>query len=244
MLDVTTAGVCVIGAGGLGCPALLALSAAGVMRLHIVDHDIVESHNLQRQVLYALADVGRRKIDAAAHRLRARVPEIAVHGIARRLDPDDADAFVAELPPHTVLCEGSDDPDLKFAINDAALRHGVPLVIGSALGWRGQALAVAPGCTCYRCIFEAPPPPDLRPTCAQAGVVGAGVGLVGHLMANLALGLLHDRSATAGRMFAIDLLHGAVRTLEPSLRAGCSACASAAAPSDPPRLDNVARPLH
>lgn len=219
--------VCVVGAGGLGCPLLLSLSAAGGVRITIVDHDRVEAHNLQRQVLYTTADVGRPKVDAAAHRLRARVPGLAVHTIARRLRPEDAAAFVHDLRPGTILCEATDDPALKFAMNDAALARGVPLVVGAALGFSGQALAVSAGRACYRCIYEAPPPAHLVPTCAQAGVLGAGVGLVGHLGAALALGLASDASATAGRLFTIDLRRMLVRTLEPAPRSGCPACAAA-----------------
>ena len=219
--------VCVVGAGGLGCPLLLSLSAAGGVRLTIVDHDRVEAHNLQRQVLYCTADVGRPKVEAAAHRLRARVPDLRVTAIERRLRPQDTGAFVAGLPAGTVLCEATDDPALKFAFNDAALARGVPLVIGAALGFRGQALAVAKGHACYRCIYEAPPPVHAVPTCAQAGVLGAGVGLVGHLMAALALGLAADPPAIAGRLHTIDLRRMLVRTLEPAPRPGCPACRAA-----------------
>lgn len=221
--------VCVVGAGGLGCPLLLSLSATPGVRLTIVDHDRVEAHNLQRQVLYCTADVGRPKVDAAAHRLRARVPDLHVASIARRLRPEHVDDFVASLPRGTVVCEATDDPALKFAFNDAALAHGVPLVVGAALGFRGQAIAVAAGHACYRCIYEAPPPVHAVPTCAEAGVLGAGVGLVGHLMAALVLGLHREPAATAGRLHTIDLHRTQVRTLEPSPRPGCAAHARAVA---------------
>lgn len=233
MREPASFGVCMIGAGGLGCPALLALSAAGVGRITVVDHDDVEAHNLQRQVLFCRADVGRAKVDAAAHRLRARVPSLEVEAVRRRLLPEEADAFAAALPPGTILCEGSDSPALKFAVNDAALRHGVPLVVGAALGFRGQALAVWPGRACYRCIYEAPPPVHAVPTCAEAGVLGASVGLVGHLMAGLALGLASDPFAVAGRLWAVDLLRMDVQSLQPAPRTGCPACAHAPRVSAP-----------
>lgn len=219
--------VCVVGAGGLGCPLLLSLSAAGGVRLTVVDHDRVEAHNLARQVLYCTADVGRLKVEAAAHRLRARVPALHVTGIERRLAPEHVEDFVASLPEGTVLCEATDDPALKFAFNDAALAHAVPLVVGAALGFRGQAIAVARGHACYRCIYEAPPPVHAVPTCAEAGVLGAGVGLVGQLMAALAFGLHRDPAGTAGRLHTIDLHRTQVRTLEPAPRPGCTAHSSA-----------------
>jgi adenylyltransferase/sulfurtransferase len=220
---------CVIGAGGLGCSALLALSAAGVDELLVVDHDTVAAHNLQRQVLYTTADVGRPKVEAAAHRLRARLPGLAVHPMRRRVGPDDVDALLLALPAGAVVLEGSDDAALKFAVNDAALRRGIPAVVGAALRWQGQAIAVAAGHACYRCVHEAPPPAEALPTCAEAGVIGAGVGLVGSLMAALALGLRARPAETAGRLLAIDLLQGSVRTLAPAPRAGCPACAASAA---------------
>ncbi len=215
---------CVIGAGGLGCPALSSLCAAGIEALSIVDHDVVEGHNLQRQVLYGTADIGRHKVDAAAHRLRARRRDLLITTRRLRLEPDDADTFVSTLPPGTVLLECTDSPELKFAINDAALRYHVPVVIGAALGWQGQALAVVAGHACYRCIYEAPPPAEAVPTCAQAGVIGAGVGLTGHLMAHLALRLGSATAETAGRLMSLDLLAGTVRTLQPSRRDDCPAC--------------------
>lgn len=215
---------CVVGAGGLGCPALSSLCAAGIEALSIVDHDVVESHNLQRQVLYGTADVGRYKVDAAAHRLKARRPDLLITTRRVRLEADDAQTFVGTLPPGTVLLECTDSPALKFAINDAALRYQVPLVVGAALGWQGQALAVVAGHACYRCIYEAPPPAREVPTCAQAGVVGAGVGLTGHLMAHLALRLGSATAETAGRLMSLDLLAGTVRTLHPARRDDCPAC--------------------
>lgn len=232
--------VCVIGAGGLGCPLLLSLSAAGGVRLCVVDHDRVEAHNLQRQVLFTLADVGRPKVEAAAHRLRARVPALRVDTHARKLVPADADAFLADLPPGTIACDATDDPALKFALNDAALARGVPLVVGAAIGFRGQAIAIAAGHACYRCIYEAPPPVHAVPTCAEAGVLGAGVGLVGHLMAALVLGLAADPASVAGRLHTIDLARTLVRTLEPAPRPGCPACGAALHAS--PRRSAVATP--
>lgn len=209
----------VIGAGGLGCPALLALAAAGAARAIVVDHDRVEAHNLQRQVLYDVGDVGAAKAEVAARRL------VGLHVEARvqALRPSGVPAFVAALVPRAIVLECTDQPTLKFAFNDACLAHGVPLVVGAALGWRGQALAVLGGHACYRCVYEAPPPDDEVPRCDEAGVLGAGVGHVGMLMAHLALRLHAGDTAVAGQLWALDLLQTRVQRLAPALRAGCPA---------------------
>lgn len=211
----------IVGAGGLGCPALLGLVAAGVRRLVIVDPDVVEASNLQRQVLYSLALVGMPKASAAALALRRMSPGLAIVPRIERIEPERADAFVAALPRPCVLLECSDSPALKFAINDACLRHGVPLVIGAALGLRGQAMAVARGRACYRCIYEAPP--AVLPTCDAAGVLGPAVGAAGALLAALAVRLGNDPDA-AGRLLAVDFLRANVQTLRPEPRSDCPAC--------------------
>ncbi len=209
----------VIGAGGLGCPALLALASAGATRAVVVDHDVVESHNLQRQVLYDVSDVGAAKAHAAARRL----PALHIEARCERVAPDDAAAFVAGLPAGAVVLECTDQPALKFAVNDACLAHDVPLVIGAALGWRGQALAVRRGQACYRCIYESPPAPQQVPSCAEAGVIGAGVGHVGMLMAHLALRQAQGQTTVAGQLWVVDLLHAHVQRLAPALRPACPA---------------------
>jgi len=209
----------VIGAGGLGCPALLALAAAGAERAVVVDHDRVEAHNLQRQVLYDVGDVGARKAEAAARRL----PSLRATPRMEALSVAEAPAFVGALPARAVVLECTDQPALKFAINDACLAHDVPLVVGAALGWRGQALAVRRGRACYRCVYEAPPPAAEVPRCDEAGVLGSGVGHVGMLMAHLALRLAAGDDAVAGQLWAVDLLHTRVQRLAPSPRPACPA---------------------
>ena len=235
----------VVGAGGLGCPALLGLTMAGVRRLTIVDHDRVEAHNLQRQVLFSIADVGAPKADAAAHALRRRVPQLSVQTRRVRLDPDGLDRLVAEAAADAdadgraaVVLECTDAPGLKFAANDAALRHDVPAVIAAALGWRGQAIAVDRGHACYRCVYEAPPPPAAVPTCAEAGVIGAGVGLLGFVAAQLAVRLGPGQRDACGRLHHLDLLTGNARVLAPAIRDQCPAhlglpTASASQPARP-----------
>ena len=219
----------VVGAGGLGCPALLGLSAAGARRITIVDPDRVETSNLQRQILYSVADVGRPKADAAVWVLRQRMPALRADAQVRALASEDAEAFVADLPLEAIVLECTDAPALKFALNDAGLRCGTPVVIGAALGLRGQCIVVSAGRACYRCIYEAPPE-DL-PTCESAGVLGATVGVAGFLMASAAVSLCNAAVAgeTTGALLAFDVRGTAVQTLRPSPRPGCPACAVAAA---------------
>lgn len=136
-------------------------------------------------------------------------------------------ALVAALPASAVVLECTDRPRLKFALNDAAVARGRAAVIGAALGLRAQVMALAPGRTCYRCIYEEPPSAELIPTCDAAGVLGPAVGLAGWLMASLAVGLAEHRSETAGRLVAIDVSSTTIQTLAPSRRRDCPACAAA-----------------
>ena len=224
----------VVGAGGLGCPALLGLVGAGARQLTIVDDDVVDASNLQRQVLFDTADVGARKTRAAAASLRARAREpLAVTTIDRRLDSSDPaslDALVSGQlggPAPTCVLECSDDPGLKFAIHDACLARGLPVVVAGVIGWRGQVMAVDPGQperACYRCLFETPPPRELAPACVAVGVIGAVAGVLGHAMALLAVGLITGAREAAGALLHFDLLAGGVRRMAPSPRRGCRGC--------------------
>ncbi|MEM6993742.1 MAG: ThiF family adenylyltransferase [Myxococcota bacterium] len=210
----------VIGAGGLGCPALLGLLSAGARRITIIDHDRVERHNLQRQVLFSSADVGALKAEAAAHALRRREPRLQVQARVQRLDPESLAGVVEHAGSAAVVLECTDAPALKFAANDAALRSGTSVVIAAALGWQGQALAVHRAEACYRCIYESPPPAAAVTTCAEAGVLGAAVGMVGFLAAHLAAGVAGGQNG-CGQLHRVDLLSGSARAARPTIRAGC-----------------------
>jgi adenylyltransferase/sulfurtransferase len=218
----------VLGAGGLGCPALLALSAAGARKLVIVDHDTVEASNLQRQVLYARADVGMRKADAAAYRLKLRLPELEVETRAERLAPETVRSLVACLDEDCIVLECTDTPALKFAVNDACLAEGHPAVIAGVVGWQGQAMAVHAGhadAACYRCLFEDAPPRELAPACEAVGVMGSAAGQIGYLAASLAVSMAEGRvESTVGRLIDFHLGTTVVRTLHPRRRRDCPAC--------------------
>lgn len=217
----------VIGAGGLGCPALLGLVAAGARTVTIVDPDRVEAGNLHRQVLYDLGDVGTPKAEAAATRLRAR--GITARAIVDRIAPGELASWLDQLDGAAIVLECSDQVALKFAVNDALVAGARRGVIASALGWRGHAMALAPGSACYRCVFEAPPPPELVPTCAQAGVLGPAVGAVGWLQAQLAASLVAAAPGDhVGRLFELDALGAGARSLGGRRRHDCSTCGSSA----------------
>jgi molybdopterin/thiamine biosynthesis adenylyltransferase len=227
----------VVGAGGLGCPALLGLVEAGARQLTIVDDDEVDASNLQRQVLFDTADVGARKTDAARWSLgrRSRAP-LTVETVTRRLDPDDREGLAAlvggcggrdDLTEPACVLECSDDPRLKFAVHDACFAAGVPVVVAGVIGWRGQVMAVdprRPDLPCYRCLFESPPPRELAPACVAVGVIGAVAGFVGHAMALLAVGLVTGSREAAGALLHFDLLAGGIRRLAPAPRRDCRGC--------------------
>ena len=208
----------VVGAGGLGGPLALGLGAAGFEVL-VVDPDVVEASNLHRQIHFAPADVGAPK----AARLAAEV--VRRGGVARgyklRWTAEDADDLSADS---AVIVDGSDDPETKFAVADWAVAAGKPYVIAAALRYGGNAMAGAPGASCYRCLFEEPAPAD---TCAVAGVLGPIVGAVGGVAAALAIGLGRGDRRHAGSIFVFDDLRarGEPRVVRFARRPDCS-CAT------------------
>ena len=230
----------VVGAGGLGGPALLSLAAAGVGRLAVVDGDAVESSNLARQPLFVEADVGRRKAAAAAERLRRLFPSVAVEAVDGRFDAASAAGL---LQGADVLVDGSDDFETRFLANDAAVRAGVPLVHGGVLRTTAQLLTVVPGeSACLRCLFEAPPPRGEVPACAEAGVLGPLAGFAGALMAAEALRLLRgERGAYVDRMLVYESRAAKGRAVVVHRRPDCTACPSAPRrPSAPAPIPPVA----
>ncbi len=215
----------VIGAGGLGGPALLTLAAGGVGTLVVLEDDAVETSNLNRQPLFKEADVGQRKATAAAARLRALFPAVAVDARDLRFDAANALALVGAAD---VVVDGSDNFATKFLANDAALRAGKPLVHGGILRTTAQVLTIAPAGIggCLRCLFEAPPPAGSVPSCAEAGVLGATAGFAGALMGAEALRLLAgERGTYEGRLFTYEARSARGRLVLVRRRPGCAACA-------------------
>ena len=205
-------GVLVIGAGGLGCPVLLYLAAAGVGRITLVDRDTVDVSNLQRQVLYTTADAGQPKADAAARHLRALNPLIEVVPRAERFTRDNALALVGA---HDVVVDGSDNFATRYLANDACVLADRPLVYGAIHGYEGQASVFNwQGGPTYRCLFPEPPAPGTVPNCAEAGVIGVLPGLIGTIQATEAIKLLTGiGEPLSGRLLLWNALTMATRTL-------------------------------
>ena len=221
--------VLLVGIGGLGCPAAIALADAGVGTLGIADDDAVDLTNVHRQILFDEADVGEAKLDAAARALERRTLaracdlEIVLH--RTRLLPGNAVALVSA---YDLVVEGSDNFATKFLTADACALAGVPVVHAAAVRWHGTALAVgARGRPCYRCVFE-DLPTGAAPGCADAGVVGPMVGIIGALQADLALALL-DGQNVEGELVTFDGRDDAFRRRRIEPRAGCSLCGTAPA---------------
>lgn len=215
-------GVLILGVGGLGCAAVMALAEAGVPRLGLVDDDRVALSNLQRQILFRTSDVGRRKVSVAKERLTASHPVCQVALIPRRAETPEA---IASLARHyRVVLDGSDNFPTRFAANDAAVRYGFPLVHGAAAQTRGQVISIAAGGRpCLRCLFDAPP--THAATCHDAGVFGPLVGEVGWLMAMEAVKLLHNVGQPLfGRLLTIDVVSSKRRAVPVPPRPACSVC--------------------
>jgi adenylyltransferase/sulfurtransferase len=215
--------VLLVGAGGLGSPLALYLAAAGVGRIGIVEPDLVEVSNLQRQVLYDTAQAGEPKHEAARARLLALNPGIRVVTFPVRLAKDNALAIIREFD---VVADGADNFATRYLVNDACVVLGKPDVQGSVLRFEGQLSVfdarIGP---CYRCLFPAPPVPGSVPSCADAGVLGALPGIIGTLQANEVLKrLLHIGEPLIGRLLLFDALRGEFQTLRFKKDQDCPAC--------------------
>ena len=214
-----TAKVLIVGAGGLGAPAALYLAAAGVGRLGLVDHDHVSLSNLQRQVLYATADVGQPKVEAAARRLLALNPEIEVEPAATAITAGNARALISA---YDLVLDGTDDFAARFVVADACVAEGKTLVSGAIGRWTGQ-VGVFEGRPCYRCLVPEPPP-DAE-TCAAVGVMGALAGVIGSMMALEAVKVITGAGTSlAGRLMIYDALAGETRTVRIGADPTCPAC--------------------
>ncbi len=215
--------VLLIGAGGLGSPAALYLAAAGVGTLGLVDFDVVDVTNLQRQILHGTKDVGRSKLASATDRLRDVNPHVGVEGFDTRLTSQNA---LEILRDYDVIVDGTDNFATRYLTNDACVLLGKPNVYGSIFRFEGQAsvFATADG-PCYRCLFPEPPPPGLVPSCAEGGVLGVLPGLVGTIQATETIKLLLGiGEPLAGRLLLIDALATRFRTVRLRRHPACPAC--------------------
>lgn len=218
--------VALIGAGGLGAPAALYLAAAGAGRLTIIDDDTVDLSNLQRQVIHTTDQVGRPKTESARGMLAAINPDVAVTAQALRLTPENADQVLAG---HDLVLDGSDNFATRYCANDACYRLGIPLLSGALLRFEAQIglfqAHLGPPHPCYRCLFPAPPPPDLVPRCDQAGILGAVAGVAGTLMATEALKLLLGLGESlSGRLLLYDALEPRFTVMRAGRDPDCALC--------------------
>jgi adenylyltransferase/sulfurtransferase len=195
-----------VGAGGLGSPAALYLAAAGVGTLGIVDADVVDDSNLQRQVLHSTEALGRPKVESARERIEALNPDVDVVAYEERLTSETIDRVLDE--GWDVIVDGADNFPTRYLVNDASIWHDIPVVHGSIYRFEGQATVFKPFAgPCYRCLFPQPPPPELAPSCAEGGVLGVLPGVIGSIQANEALKLtLGIGEPLIGRLLLYDAL--------------------------------------
>ncbi len=233
--------VLLIGAGGLGSPAALYLAAAGVGTLGIVDFDVVDASNLQRQILHGLDRLGQLKVESARETLAALNPDVKVEPYHQRLSVDNV---LDIMSGYDVVVDGADNFPTRYLVNDASLHLRVPVVHGSIFRFEGQASVFHPyEGPCYRCLFPEPPPAELAPSCAEAGVLGVLPGIIGSIEAMEAIKLLLGiGDPLTGRLLIYDALEEDFRTVRLRRNPTCPACADE---SRPPRLveyDELCRP--
>ena len=215
--------VLLLGAGGLGSPAALYLAAAGVGTIGIVDMDVVDASNLQRQILHTLDRVGERKVDSAKAAIAALNPDVEVVTHHLRLG---ADNILEVLDGYDLVVDGTDNFPTRYLVNDASLVKRIPVVHGSIFRFEGQVTVFDPyNGPCYRCFVPEPPPPELAPSCAEAGVLGVLPGIIGSIEAVEALKILLGIGETlTGRLLSYDTLVQEVRTFTIRRDPDCPAC--------------------
>ena len=222
-LKLKRARVLMIGTGGLGAPLGLYLAAAGVGHLGLVDFDVVDSSNLQRQVTFTTADVGKPKSEAAKARLLALNPMIEIEAYETRLTSDNALELFRD---YDIIVDGTDNFPTRFLVNDACLLLGKPNVYGSIFRFEGQATVFGyPGGPCYRCLYPEPPPPGLVPSCAEGGVLGVLPGIVGTIQAMETIKLILGSGVPlVGRLLLFDALSMRFRELKLRKNPACPLC--------------------
>jgi molybdopterin/thiamine biosynthesis adenylyltransferase/rhodanese-related sulfurtransferase len=233
--------VLLLGAGGLGSPAALYLAAAGVGTLGIIDMDVVDASNLQRQILHNLDRIGERKVDSAKKTLTAMNPDIDVVTFDTRLG---AVNILDVIDGYDVIVDGTDNFPTRYLVNDASLLKRIPVVHGSIFRFEGQVTVFHPyEGPCYRCLIPEPPPAELAPSCAEAGVLGVLPGIIGSLQAMETIKLLLGLGDTlAGRLLAYDALEAEFRTFKVRRDPACPACGENAAPIVIAEYDDLCMP--
>jgi sulfur-carrier protein adenylyltransferase/sulfurtransferase len=212
-----------VGTGGLGSPLALYLAAAGVGTLGLVDFDVVDASNLQRQILHSTADIGRKKLDSAAEKLTALNPDLKVIKHDSLLSSANA---LDILKGYDVIADGTDNFPTRYLVNDACVLLGKPNAYGSIFRFEGQAsVFAAKDGPCYRCLYPEPPPPGLVPSCAEGGVLGILPGLIGVIQATETIKLILGKgSPLIGRLLLVDALNMRFRELKLRKNPDCSVC--------------------
>jgi len=220
--NLLNAKVLIVGAGGLGSPVAVYLALAGVGTIGIVDFDVVELSNLQRQILHRQGDIGKPKVLSAQESLAEYNADVKV--VTHEAPLTSANAMEI-IPQYDIIINGADNFAARYLVNDAAYLSGKPLVDGSILIFDGQASVFIPGKGCYRCLFPTPPPPGVVPSCAEAGVLGALCGLVGSIQAVETMKLiLGVGEPLVGRLLLIDALSMDFRTVKLRRNPQCPLC--------------------
>jgi molybdopterin/thiamine biosynthesis adenylyltransferase/rhodanese-related sulfurtransferase len=219
--------VLLIGAGGLGSPAALYLAAAGVGTIGIIDFDVVDASNLQRQVIHTTDRVGEKKVESARRTITALNPDVEVVGHEEMLVADNVARII---DGYDVILDGTDTFDTRYVLNDAAVAAGIPVVHASVFRFEGQLTTFVPYAgPCYRCLYPTPPPPELAPGCSVAGVLGVVPGILGLLQANEVLKLLLGIGETlAGRLVLFDALETEFTELRLRRDPACPVCSDEA----------------
>lgn len=216
--------VLVIGAGGLGCAAAFYLAAAGVGVLGLVDWDLVELSNLQRQILHVTPDIGREKVKSAKEKLNRLNPEVEIRTYPVHLVEENAAEILA---PYDFIVDGSDNFTTKFLVNDTAVSLGKAFSHAGIVRFQGQTMTVMPGTSaCYRCLFEAPPPPGEILSCQQAGILGSVAGTLGAIQATEAIKFFvgMEEELLVNRLLIYDAKTVKFRTIEVRRNANCRTC--------------------
>ncbi len=230
--------VLLIGAGGLGSPAAYYLAAAGVGTLGIIDADVVDDSNLQRQILHNTSRIGQYKAESARQTLTELNPDVKVNTYIERLDEENVHRIIAD---YDVIVDGTDNFPTRYLLNDAAIMANKPVVHGSVFRFEGQLTIFKPyEGPCYRCLYPEPPPPALAPSCAEAGVLGVLPGIIGLLQATETIKLLLNLGdPMVGRLLTYDALAGEFNELRLYRDPNCPACGEHAHPEDLPTYEEV-----
>jgi molybdopterin/thiamine biosynthesis adenylyltransferase len=219
--------VLVIGAGGLGAPALLYLAAAGVGTIGIIDNDVVDLSNLQRQVIHSTPDVGQPKVLSAMEKINGINPDVRVIACHERFTAENAADIIRD---YDFIVDGSDNFSTKFLLNDSCVSAEKPFSHGGVLRFEGQTMTYVPGTACYRCVFGSPPPPSANPTCkqvncSQAGILGSVAGILGAIQATEVLKYLTGTGdLLIDKLFSFDAQTMIFRTLKTTKNPDCPVC--------------------